>query len=284
MLVTADGEWLLPDSPEFFEALGDPDPDYDAVAFAVKNLGFIKFQIIEHTIVEIELHPRNVELAALFAVQQQLVSLTVKLFRIKYLDTNWRSEILSSAEHVIARLSELCSRLAAPSPDERYSVEPRDLSELFQDEGNWLRPLAVKWRMSFGQFDTAVISVAVTHGLLSRLMIVGIRPGNSEPTWRFIGEGHSWIGRNYHLSGIGEKVENIPDKDYGEKINHYYKAVAATNQPRYDLVTGAVQYQDENGKPKRVRRYLRLMLPWKTPSQEVLVTMCSAPVDTAADS
>ena len=65
MLVTPDGEWVSPDSPEFFAALGDPNPDYDAVAFAVKNLGFIKFQVIQHSIVEIELHPRNVELPAL---------------------------------------------------------------------------------------------------------------------------------------------------------------------------------------------------------------------------
>ena len=56
-----------------FAALGDPDPDYDAVSFAVRNLGFIKFEVIRQSVVEIELHPRNIELPALLAVQQQLL-------------------------------------------------------------------------------------------------------------------------------------------------------------------------------------------------------------------
>ena len=64
MLVTSDAQWVLPDTPEFFEALGDPDPDYDSIAFAVKNLGFIRYQVLERSIVEVELHPRNVELPA----------------------------------------------------------------------------------------------------------------------------------------------------------------------------------------------------------------------------
>ena len=88
MLITPDGEWVSPDTPEFLAALGDPDPDYDSVAFAVKNLGFIKFQVIERSIIEIELHPRNVGLAGLLVVQQHLQSSTVKLFRIKFLDVN----------------------------------------------------------------------------------------------------------------------------------------------------------------------------------------------------
>src|SRR6266481_1293905 len=96
MLVTSDGQWVLEDSAEFLAALGDPNPDYDAASFAVKNLGFIKFQILDGSIVEIELHPRNVQLPALLAVQQQLLSSQVRLFRIKYLDTAWRSEIMTS--------------------------------------------------------------------------------------------------------------------------------------------------------------------------------------------
>jgi hypothetical protein len=33
----------------------------------VKSLGFIKFQMIQRSLVEIELHPRNVELTTLLA-------------------------------------------------------------------------------------------------------------------------------------------------------------------------------------------------------------------------
>src|SRR5260370_18041401 len=134
MLVTADGEWLLPYSAEFFEALGDSDPDYDSVSFAVKNLGFVKFQIFGQSIAEIELHPRNVAMPALLAAQQQVLSSQTKLFRIKYFDTEWRSEISSSAEHIIARPAELRAP-EAPSPDPApFVVEPQDFNRIFQEE------------------------------------------------------------------------------------------------------------------------------------------------------
>jgi hypothetical protein len=278
MLATSEGQWVSPGSPEFFAALGDSDPDYDPLSFAVKNLGFVKFEVLDRLVVQIEIHPRNVALYALLAAQQQISSCGFNLFRIKYFETDWKSEISSSAEQTMVRLSELCTSIQAPPTTDRFIVEPIGVSRIF-DEDNWLRPLALKWRVTFGQFDSTVISLAVAHGLLPRLMIVGIRPKSSEPTWRFIGEGQKWIGDSYHFQGIGEKVQNMPDKDYGEWVTEYYRSVAAAHQPRYDLISGWIQYQDEPGKPVRFRSYERLMLPWRTSSDEVFVTMCSRPTD-----
>ena len=59
ILATPNGKWVFPDSDEFLAFLGDPDPDYDAAAFAVRNLGFIKLQFLPQ-IIEIEVHSRNV--------------------------------------------------------------------------------------------------------------------------------------------------------------------------------------------------------------------------------
>jgi hypothetical protein len=108
MLATSEGQWVLPGTPEFFTALGDSDPDYDPVSFAVKNLGFVKLEVLDRSTVEIEMHPRNVEPPALLAAQQQISSCGFKLFRIKYFETDWKSENCSAAPHTIARLSELC--------------------------------------------------------------------------------------------------------------------------------------------------------------------------------
>ena len=280
MLVTPDGEWVFPDTPDFFAALGDPEPDYDAIAFAVKNLGFIKFEVIQQSIIEIELHPRNVEFPALLAVQQQLLSSTVRLFRIKYFDTAWKSEISSSAEHTIERLSELCSPDYTPQTTGRFLSEVKDFSSLFDDESHHFRPLAQKWRVSFGKFDSTVIALAMRNQLLPRLAVVGVKPHNPDPVFRFIGQGHKWVGRDYHMAGVGEKVANQPDKEYGQWVTEFYKSVAASGQPRYDLVTASLRYEDEPGRPTRPVRYERLLLPWKTPSDEMFVTLCSAIADT----
>lgn len=275
MLVTPQGQWVAPDTEEFVAALGDAGSDGDPIAFAIKNRGFVKVHSASEAVIEIELYPRAVELQALLAVQQQLVTARAKLFRIVFFDTEWRSEISASVEHVVTRLSELCAPDFTPPPTERFRVEPQDLETLFADEHNPLRPLAQKWRASLGNFDPTVISLAVTHHLLSRLMIAGIRPDQTEPTWRFIGDGHKWIGDRFRIGGLGNTVGNMPDRSYGEWATKFYMSVARTGQPRYDFITGSVQYEDEAGKPLKPVRYERLMLPWKTPSDEVFVTMCS---------
>jgi hypothetical protein len=281
MLVTSDGRWVLEDSVEFLAALGDPDPDYDATLFAVKNLGFVKFQLFDDSLIEIELHPHNVELPALLAVQQQIISAKAKLFRLKFFESSWRSEIFSTSEHAVSRLSELCSPKFAPTSKEKFLIEPQHFLTLFDTKENPLRLMAQKWRASFGHFDPSVISFAIKHDLLSRLMIAGVTPGRSEPVFRFIGDGHAnWLDSEYRFRAIGEKLENFPDKDYGAWLSQFYKNVARTGEPRYDYVTAAIQKRPDT----YVTRYERLLLPWKTPSDEILVTLSSQGIVADPDS
>jgi hypothetical protein len=281
MLMSPEGRWVVEDSAEFLAALGDPNPDYAASSFAVKNLGFIKFQILDQSVIEIELHPYTVELPALLAVQQQLLMSKVRLFRIRYFETSWQSEILPSAELAVTRLSELCAPKFAPPAGERFFVEPQDYSKLFDGGDGPLHLLAQKWRMSFAHFDPSVISFAIKQQLLSRLMIFGVKPNLSDPVFRFIGDGFGWLETDYQYQGIGERVENQPDKDYGQWVSEFYRSVARTGRPRYDYVTAAIQAAPGQREPFS-SRYERLLLPWKTSSDEVLVSMLSKRMDDRA--
>lgn len=282
MLVTAEGRWVLPDSEEFLAALGDPNPDYDAVGFSVRNLGFVKFQVLDRLVTEIELHPRNVDLRALLALERLLGEAGTNLFRIKYLEDEWHSEISASAEHTMARLRELCAPVFSPPATERFHVEARDPVELLgqaqRNEG--LGPMAMKWRVAFGNFDMSIIEIANRNGLLPWMAIMGFDRGDSDPVWRFLGDGHLWAGRQYQVQGIGDKVENMPDKEYGRWVADFHRAVSTSGQPRYDLVTAAMQMTDETGQPHKTLRYERLLLPWRTSSGEVFVTSCARRVST----
>lgn len=272
MLVTSEGEWVFEGSPEFLAALGDPEPDYDSALFAVKNLGFIRFETVAREIVEIELHPRNVGLPALLAVQQQLLASHFKLFRIKFFEEAWRSEITSSAEEAISRLSELCAPAFSPPSSDRFFVEPQDWSALSTQDESPLRFLFQKWRMSFGRFDPSVITFAARHQLLSRLMIVGLKPRRAEPIYRFIGEGHAnWLPVDYLVGAIGDRMENLPDKEYGAWVSEFYKHVATAKEPRYDFVTATMNLSSSS----YYTRYERLLLPWSTGSDETLVSLSS---------
>ena len=108
MFVRPDGTWVC--AGEFDGVLGDADPDYDPSLYAIKNFGFVLVRISESSVVEIELHPRNVTTAALFATQSVLSSIRFSSFRITYLKDDWTSETASSATSAICRLSEICAR------------------------------------------------------------------------------------------------------------------------------------------------------------------------------
>jgi hypothetical protein len=109
LFVTPDGGWVRERSREFFVALGDSDPDYNASLFAVKNLGFIVIRVSPESLVEIKLHPRNVTAAALASIQHLLPSVQSDLFRISYFKEDWVSEAVPSAAQTICRLSEICA-------------------------------------------------------------------------------------------------------------------------------------------------------------------------------
>lgn len=248
MLVTADGKWVLPDSEAFLAALGDPDPDYDAVGFAVRNLGFVKFQVLDRLVTKIELHPRNIELPALLALEKLLRQIGTNLFRIRYLGDGWHSEISASVEHTIGRLRELCAPIfEPPAPAEKFSAEAQDYDHLGRGSAVSLHLLAQKWRTAFGSFDADVISFAIDHQILSRMMIAEVKPGSYDPVFRFIGDGLIALGKTYPFEGVGSRIQNVPDKDYGEWVAEFYKAVAASGQPRYDVVSARIQKPDRDG-------------------------------------
>jgi hypothetical protein len=274
MLISSEGRWVAEGSPEFLEMLGDPTPDYDSTQFAVKNLGFIKFDMIDHAVIEVELHPRNVELPALLAAQQQLLCSEIGLYRIRYLTTTWHSEITASRERAIARLSELCAPADCFLLSERFTAEALDASELFKEDATSLRPLAQKWRAAFGYFDSTVISLAIQHGLLAHMMIFALTPPDPDPVFRFVGNNLSWLGKDPQVNAIGRKITSQPDGEYGGWVSQFYKSVASSGQPRYDIVKAAIQPTQSISKPY-LTRYERLLLPWRTSSKEVLVTVCS---------
>lgn len=278
MLVTADGKWVLPDSEEFLAALGDPNPDYDAAGFAVRNLGFVKFQVLDRVVTEIELHPRNVDVRALLAVERLLDEVGTNLFRIKYLTDDWHSEISSSAQHTATRLRELCAPVFEPTPTDRFQIEPHRPAKLFDTQAGRETPLgrmAMKWRVAFGHFDSSMMGIAAQNDLLSHLAIVSVGAEDSEPVLRFLGDGQRWPGQRYRFDGIGQPVDAMPDHEYGAWLSRFYEAVAKSGEPRFDRVTAQMEYHCEAGTPRRLTRYDRLLLPWRASSGEVLVTCCT---------
>ena len=70
VLVSSDGKRALPEDDGFFVTLRDLAPGDDATGFAVRNLGFIKFQVVDAQTTVIELDPCSVDRRALVAAER----------------------------------------------------------------------------------------------------------------------------------------------------------------------------------------------------------------------
>jgi hypothetical protein len=121
MLISADGLCFRSDNKELMvELLGDPNPDYNATLFAVKNLGFVNFGRTG-PLLKIAVHPRNAAWPAVDAMIAIIGSSDAGLFTIIYLsELGWRQETTSSHRDACSRLLELC----ASAEDTR--VDPRE--------------------------------------------------------------------------------------------------------------------------------------------------------------
>ena len=198
ILVSPEGQWVLPGTSEFFAALGDPDPDYDAVSFAVRNLGFIKFEVIRQSIVEIELHPRECRTsgAARGAAAAAVVGSAPVPDQVFRHELAIRDLVLGRGDDR-APVRVVPAALHADRAHERFLVEPQDFGLLFEDEQNAFRVIAQKWRVSFGHFDPNIIPLAMRSQLLPRLAIIGIKPRQRIRCGALSATGMRWMGEEY---------------------------------------------------------------------------------------
>jgi hypothetical protein len=276
-LITSEGDWLVAGSKEAEASIGYDDPDFDLTAFAVRNLGFIQVTWASPTNVRVRFHPDQVAPGALDSLKSRRDTFGDANIELGWLTRSWQTETFPDAVSAIARVDTLARPYVAAA--ERYRANQQDLSVLEAANGHPLKLLLQKWRVSFRSFSDSVMPFAMQHGFFSRMMIAGVRKNEPAPIFRYIGEGFSPLwGESFTVSAIGEKIENQPDKAYGAWVSRFYSEVAETARPRFDIVEAIV--------PKAQRgpwiRYERLLLPWKTPSGEVFVTLASATLATSA--
>jgi hypothetical protein len=270
-LISPEGKWLVAGSPEANARIGYEDPDFDATGFAVRNQGFVQVKFRGAAAVEIRLHPDQVAPGALASLEDRSATFGDATVELVYLTDHWVSERLAGIETTKRRIAELCAPFLA-SGRPRYVATPLDVRPLYRDYDNPLKLLLQKWRVSFRRFSDNVVPFAVQHGIFSRMMIVGVKKTDPDPVVRYVGEGFSVLwGEEVTFRAVGQKFVDLPDKEYMNWACQFYKETASTGEPRFDVVDAVIP----NAPRGPHIRYERLLLPWTTPSGEVLVTLSS---------
>jgi hypothetical protein len=138
---------------------------------------------------------------------------------------------------------------------------------------NPLSLLGQKWCASFGEFDPSITEFAADSGFLGRMVLVGVPRRRPEPVFRFIGGGFPWLDADFPKRAIGDRLANLPDREYGAWVAAHYAEVAARGEPRYDRVTAHLLLPEDR---RYDAHYERLLLPWRTPSGETIVSLLAS--------
>jgi hypothetical protein len=269
--ISPEGSVLAPGTEAFFERIGYANPDFDASDYVVRNLGFISVVRRSRDRMTVRLRPSLVSPKALDAALKILVNQDFKQGEIQRFEMDWVSEIWPNDPAMLHRLVDLCEKAQQPL-EPRFGAKPLDINRISEDNSNPLKPLYQKWRVSSSIFDDTTLPFLINYGLDYRLSVV-TAPRVGEPLrFQFFGEGFKFYDDRQRMRVIGAPIADQPDADYGRWLAEQYAAVVESGRPSLDYVTAHIQ--PDSG-PSRRSRYERLLLPWRTNDDKVIVTCAS---------
>ncbi|MCA8928165.1 MAG: hypothetical protein KDC18_08845 [Alphaproteobacteria bacterium] len=277
--VSPEGAIYAPGTEAFFERIGYSNPDFDAGDYVVRNLGFVSIARRSTERMMVRMRPSLVSSAALDSALRVLVGQNFSHGEIQHYDREWTSEVWPNDPAMLHRLVELCEK-SGEAYEPRFGAKPLQLESMADTDDNPLRPLFQKWRISASVFDDTTMPFLINYGLDYRLIVM-TADGVSDPLrFQFMGEGFKFYDARQKANIIGAPINRQPDVDYGQWLLGQYSKVVKTGMPSLDYVTACIR--SDSG-PGRRSRYERLLLPWRTADNKLLVTCASILISSEAE-
>gem|GEM_PF-827457 len=269
--VSPEGAVYAPGTEAFFERIGYSNPDFDASDYVVRNLGFVSIARRSTDRMMVRLRPSLVSSAALDSALRVLVGQDFSQGEIQHYGQDWTSEVWPNDPAMLHRLVELCDNTGAPQ-EPRFGAKSLQLDTLSETDGNPLRPLFQKWRVSASIFDDTTMPFLIGYGLDYRLIVMSAEGGGEPLRFQFFGDGFKFYDARQKANVIGAPIDHQPDADYGRWLARQYGKVVESGKPSLDYVTASIR---SDGDQSRRSRYERLLLPWRTADNKLLVTCAS---------
>lgn len=266
-LVDPKGKWWRWPSEALSEQLGYPDADFDLSGYAVRNLGYISL-VVQENVTLLQFRAGMISAAALASLKPFLAKAVGKApVGIVFYASGWLEEAHLTADTLLPRMDELAV-LREPRMRDQFIRRPYTPSEWHYDAHKELSGLFELWRFVDGVYSAPIERYLQTTGLIDRT--VHVQPGSDEQL-RFTNSGGGFTVYDTFSfdSCVGQLLTDQPDVAYGQWINSTYQNCLRSGQPVIDDVDAII---DEPGHDPRRRRYQRIILRWKRPNGEVLVT------------
>lgn len=261
IVIDDNGETWPLGSPRLRELLMCPDPDFDVVAYAVRNLGFVLLRGQGH-MVRAEMRPALVKPATLIGTYYNLLDLKPRQILLSRLGAE------GSSHELFDDLSEFAATLERGSGDSgvqrhrpAYTLTRRSLDHLGRSRYARFAPVVALWRAARGIMPADLVPALKRHGVQGRAALLRNPTGTGRLVYEHVGSGYTFFGNAcLPLLLIGQDIEMLPDRDYGGRAAHSYYECLTDREPRLETVSAVMRRSDGQ---RLWSYYDRVLLPWR---------------------
>lgn len=266
-LIDPQGRWWRWPSAILSERLGYPDPDFDLAAYMARSLGYV-WLIIDEDLTLLQFRAGMLSDAAINSLKPYLhKEIATRPVGLIYYAGDWREEAYIAAEPLLMRLEELAA-FREPRVHDQFIANTLEPREWLNDANKPLSDLFELWRFEGGVYSDSVQRFLQKSGLVSRTVVVS---GTEESNLRVMqgGSGFS-IYESFSMENMtGRRIVDQPDREYGKWVSQSYLLCRHSGLPQIDDVDAIIQ---QPGHDSRRRRYQRLILRWRQPGGDIILT------------
>jgi hypothetical protein len=286
-LIDSAGRVWDPFDEQLLAVLGDADPDYDILAYAVRNLGAVDVNVRDQ-VATLRFRWLTVSRGALASLTRMLITLPVDAVVIhsetklwnehRFLNTAEAIEWLEAAQEGGSDISKAINRQEkshhlVATPRTLKSIGDRPLSRL-EEADDHFSFFFKKWRLAQKKFSTDITEALVRFGDLDRSVVAREQSSNSTLVFEHVGSRITLYNRSddaWTFRFSGRPVTEQPDPEYGRYTDRVFRQVLDSAEPRFDHIDAVVS----DGRGAQRFQYDRLLLPWQLNSGERVLTSLS---------
>ena len=267
MLIDDHGK-AWPDNSEMLaRRLGYREPDFDAPAYAVRNLGFIHVRQHEEG-VRVSLRSGTFSLLSLTAALYLLLDRRPpRIVLAVFWGEDWSYEMFTS----LGAFTERTEDLAAGEPvagRPRWLAVEKKLDALTKPAFRTARSVVDLWKSSRGRLGQDLYQALQRADLLERAVLVRKLPRSSRLVYEHFGVGIKLVRPCETFMMVGRDAHDLPDREYGGWVAETYSEALSGRRLRLDGIRATIS--TSQAATLRVR-YDRLLMPWRRSGSDLFV-------------
>jgi hypothetical protein len=219
--------------------------------------GLVKLKHTAHGI-EYALHPDAVHPVALSASFFEVADCAPSRVVVSAFGTCWTHRMFCGAGAAIAHVSTLVSD--AQTSRNRHFVRSRVSTDALS-QAEPLRQLLTLWHELPAPLHEPVLSTYVRQHMAGRLLVVEACAHGEQMIIRGFGEGLAILDDAWRRNGHGQRLEDVPDHEYGRWSAQSYRMAFRDDAPvleENDVIVSSPR------RPRAHAKYARLILPIET--------------------